>query len=547
MKFPKQWTVGLAVGLVGFVAALMTAPQYGVVSDVGNYFESSLLQLQWAKGALADLLSGNLAAVFDRENLLTHWRWNPVRIPHPPLSRELGGLTYAGFEGLLGPLLAYRVAVVAIYGGLLSSVYVIGAQASERRLGGLAAAGALLTIPAVFAYAHFALTDLFLAAFWFWSLAALETHLRTENRRWLWIAGLFLGAAVSTKFTGLLAVPAIMLWLVIRKGLTLRRISVVAGAALAVFVAVNPVMWVAPMTGLSDYLAAGFSRAEHAETQITTVYFGTLYEYRPPWHYPFVWTLLAVPIPWLAAVALGFTAVRSAWVQWCALSIGLMYGALLLPSAPLHDGIRLFLPAFPFLAVVAGMGVAGAASWLERRLPERWTSDFAAALVMMAFAGLPLARTVQYHPSQLSYFNAFIGGVQGANRRGLEVTGLKEALTPQVLAELGQHIQSGDVVAAGFLTEELCFYRSLGQAPGDWRIETSLPKNGVEFILTCDPERRFASVLRPGPAPEPAYVFVLNRPGQHTDLEWALTEFGGSPFYRLDIRGVPLLEVYRTR
>ncbi|MEE9207674.1 MAG: glycosyltransferase family 39 protein [Gemmatimonadota bacterium] len=547
MKFPKEWSVGLAVGLAGFVVALITAPHYGVVSDVANYFESSLLQLEWAKLALSDLMSGNLMDAFDRETLLAHWRWNSVRIPHPPLSRELGGLTYAGFEGLLGTLMAYRVAAVAIYGGLLSSVYVIGARASDRRLGGLAAAGALLTIPAVFAYAHFAFTDLFLAAFWFWSLAALETHLRTRNRTWLWIAGVCLGAAVSTKFTGLLAVPAMMLWLGVRRGLTFRRVAVIAAAALAVFVVVNPVMWVAPITGLGDYLAAGFRRAEHAGTQITTQYFGAIYEYRPPWHYPFVWTLITVPIPWLAAVVLGFTAPRSAWVQWCALSIGLMYGALLLPSAPLHDGIRLFLPAFPFLAVVAGMGVARAASRLEHWLPDRWTSDFAAALAIVAFVSLPLARTVQYHPSQLSYFNAFIGGVQGAHRSGLEVTGLKEALTPEVLAELGQHIRSGDVVAAGFLTEELCFYRGLGQAPVDWRVETSLPKNGVEFILTCDPARRFASALRPGAASVPAYVFVLNRPGQYTDLEWALTEFGGSPFYQLDVRGVPLLEVYRTR
>jgi hypothetical protein len=127
------------------------------------------------------------------------------------------------------------------------------------------------------------------------------------------------------------------------------------------------------------------------------------------------------------------------------------------------------------------------------------------------------------------------------------VTGLKEALTPRVLAEVGQHIHAGDVVAAGFLTEELCFYRGVGQAPDDWLVETSLPRNGVEHILTCDPERRFASALRPGVASDPDFVFVLNRPGQHTDLEWSLTEFGGGPFYRLDLQGVPLLEVYRTR
>ena len=37
-----------------------------------------------------------------------------------------------------------------------------------------------------------------------------------------------------------------------------------------------------------------------------------------------------------------------------------------LPNAPGHDGVRLFLPAFAFLACLAGIGLATSGDRLER-------------------------------------------------------------------------------------------------------------------------------------------------------------------------------------
>ena len=323
--------------------------------------------------------------------------------------------------------------------------------------------------------------------------------------------------------------------------------------AVAVFAAVNPLMWVDPATGISDFLAAGFGRVGNAGTQITTEYFGAVYAYRPPWHYPFVWTAIVTPISLLVAALVGLTAwTKTTLTALCVLNIAVLYGVLMLPSAPLHDGIRLFLPAFPFICCLAGLGMWRLSGWLSHlvgRLSETVTSDFVSALVLIAFLVPPAIRTAEYHPHQLSYFNSLIGGIRGAEARGMEVTGLKEALSPDVVADFQGQIEDGDVVAAGFLTEEICFYRGVGDAPSSWIVATELrnPATGETGNLTCADDLQFGAKIYTGqPVPSPAYVMVLNRKGQFTELEWALAGFGGTPFYELTVQGVPILQVYRV-
>jgi hypothetical protein len=182
-------------------------------------------------------------------------------------------------------------------------------------------------------------------------------------------------------------------------------------------------------------------------------------------------------------------------------------------------------------------------------LSETVTSDFVSALVLIAFLVPPAIRTAEYHPHQLSYFNALIGGIRGAEARGLEITGLKEALSRGVVADLASEIGADDVVAAGFLTEEICFYRGVGDAPESWIVSTELeiPATGETGNLTCAADLRFGAEIHSGQrAHPPAYVMVLNRKGQFTRIEWALAAFGGTPFYELTVKGVPILQVYRV-
>ena len=62
---------------------------------------------------------------------------------------------------------------------------------------------------------------------------------------------------------------------------------------------------------------------------------------------------------------------------------------------------------------------------------------------------------------------AAIGGIEGADRRGLEVTNLKEVLNRATLDELAAVIPAEATVDPGFFIEELCFYRAVGWAPAE--------------------------------------------------------------------------------
>lgn len=549
----RQW-LGLCLFLGATTATFLTASDYGIASDVGNYFYGSLRQLAWLRELWGALLEGRPEAALATDPVFEHWRWYIERIPHPPLSRELGGLGWLAMGSFLDPLTAYRTAVMLVFGALTASVGVYTASRTESMAAGIAAGLSVLGVPALFAHGHLAHTDLFLAAFWFWSVASLDTAVRKGGSGWFLLSGLFLGAALATKFTGLLLVPVLAVWLATHRGGVAALLALLL-AAFLVFVAVNPVMWVDPVQGLTDYARAGLDRADAAATRIVTLYFGQLYAYRPPWHYPYVWTAIVLPLPLLASVLAGLLAPRSGGLRGLVLlNMAVLYGALALPSAPMHDGIRLFLPVFPLYAVAAGAGALAIGEWLARRIAGRWPRlearrDLVVAATVVGLLAVPLFRTAQSHPHQLSYVNALVGGVRGAQARGLEVTNLKEVLNRAALQDLASIIPGDAVVDAGFFLEEMCFYQAVGWAPRSWRLEVQLTKaDGTPDVsLACEGPESFVTVALDRPAREADYVFVLNRRGQWRPLELALFEHGGQPLYEVSTRGVPLMRVYRTR
>jgi hypothetical protein len=371
---------------------------------------------------------------------------------------------------------------------------------------------------------------------------------RTRRIGWLVAAGLLTGAAAATKFSGLLLLPVLAAWLLIRRPRQFLPALFIAGlAGILLFVAVNPVMWIAPGLGLEDYFGAGTARAAGEMTRLRTEYFGRIYEFRPPFHYPWVWTLLVVPPSLLVAAVVGLAQIRRSWlVPFCLLNMGVLYAALLLPSAPLHDGVRLLLPALPFQCVLVGLGVVRSIDWLAGKLPSVGRPWLEALVVIAAIAPAGAA-SARAHPYQLSYVNLLGGGTAGADALGLEVTNLKEAFSPRVLLDLAQIIPADAVVDPGFMAEELCFYEAQGYAPR-WQVETEIvgPDGAWVETLSC----RAGDVLPIAlgrPAAPADFVFVLNRKAVWRPVDRALFLYGGEPAYELSVDGVPLFRAYRVR
>lgn len=544
---PKLRTMVLMLALMAIGLVWYTLPDYGIASDVYNYFGSSLRQIAWVREFFDSLLASRPTGALETNKVFEYWRWQLPRIPHPPLSRELGGFTWWLTHPWLDTLTAYRLAVMLAYGALVGWVAVFTFWSARSRLAGLIAGLAAMSYPALFAHGHLAHTDLFLATFWFIAAASMAIYVRTLRIGWLVAAGLLLGAAAATKFSGVLLAPVLVFWLLIRRPSQVAGVFVLGLAAMAMFFAANPVLWVSPDVGLRDYLGAGIGRATGEMTRLRTEYFGQIHVFRPPWHYAWLWTAIVLPPSFLVGIAPAIASMRRNWVvPFCLLNMGVLYAALLLPSAPMHDGIRLLLPVLPFQCVLVGVGVIRLIDFLETRFSDA-ARPWLEVLVVIAAITPAAASSVRIHPYQLSYVNFLVGGVRGAEAKGLEVTNLKEVFNQQVLVDLSRFIPEDAIVDPGFMTEELCFYQAHGYAP-KWTVETQLAQEdgSAGDALTCS-DSATGPVILGRPARRPQYVFVLNRKAVWRPSDRALFMHGGSPAYEVTLDGVPLLQVYRTQ
>ena len=92
-----------------------------------------------------------------------------------------------------------------------------------------------------------------------------------------------------------------------------------------------------------------------------------------------------------------------------------------LPGVPKYAGVKLFLPLFPFLAVLAAWGLETVAAFVTSRISRASDLTSLAGPIAIAAAILPAAFSLaRIHPYELSYYNAFVGGLPGAVRAGFE-------------------------------------------------------------------------------------------------------------------------------
>jgi hypothetical protein len=288
--------------------------------------------------------------------------------------------------------------------------------------------------------------------------------------------------------------PRSKLWGVERPALEIWT-SILAFAPVVGWVG-NPAWWRETLPRLAHYYTLSNNR-EHVLPRIQIIYFGQTYEYSLPWHNAWVLLGITVPVTILAAAAVGIV-----WslgkIRRDRLPIYFLLQFLTLPllrmlSTPAHDGVRLFLPTFFFLAAFAGWGtdaLSRVLTWLTRlaqRNRKRRLSWLPAvsALVVAAIVLVPAAiDLVRIHPFELSYYNALIGGPRGAWRRGFELTYWFDAINPQTLEVLNQQLPPGaEVDMPNELTNSMTFeqLQNLGSLRSDIRLGGEFKRAGRQY------------------------------------------------------------------
>jgi hypothetical protein len=181
---------------------------------------------------------------------------------------------------------------------------------------------------------------------------------------------------------------------------------------------------------------------------IPILYFGQTYLYTLPWHN--AWVLLAITVPatilaaGLAGLGYAVSVIRKDRIPAYFAVHFLTLPVVRMLGAPAHDGVRLFLPAFVFLAAFAGWGTVWVASGFGalagRRIAlARW-------LVATLVLGPAAWQLVHIHPYELSYYNELIGGPRGARQAGFELSYWFDAFNDRTIAEIDERLPRGAAV-----------------------------------------------------------------------------------------------------
>jgi 4-amino-4-deoxy-L-arabinose transferase-like glycosyltransferase len=427
-----------ALGLFAFLAVVFTLADPGITID-------EPLDVRPGRAYVSTLLKQK-AGFFRRETIDRVFADNAE---HPPLGRWLLGIASITFEpfaaavGWTDPysVIPGRVAPAACF-GLLVTLVTLATGRCHGRIGGVAAGGALILMPRAFAHAHFGALDTFISLFWVAALLAAERASRSSRPiRALTFAGLIWGLALLTKIHAWFLPPIVLALLLVR----LSRGRAIAGFAgwlvvgLGTFLLGWPWLWHDTLARLGRYLGTGTERLS-----LQVQYFGQFYADKDvPWHYPWVYFAITVPVGLHILGVLGVVQVlrsgrREECLPWLALAgIGLFL-ALFSTRVPVYDGERLFLLAFPLWAILIGLG--GAWAWGRTRCV--WVHG----LMTLAFLSQGYG-VVALHPFGLSYHNAFVGGLPGAERLGLELTYWGDAVDRGLLDRLAAEAKPGDVAA----------------------------------------------------------------------------------------------------
>jgi hypothetical protein len=120
----------------------------------------------------------------------------------------------------------------------------------------------------------------------------------------------------------------------------------------------------------------------------------------------------------------------------------------------------------------------------------------------------------------MSYYNRFVGGIQGAYARGLETTYFMEAFTPPFMRTLNEKLPKNATINASFANFMFEFYQKEGVLRGDIQIVGIQP---VDFYL------------------------LLNRRGILAPRERRLIGSADRPYISVEVAGVPLVSVFDFR
>ena len=427
-----------------FVFLAATSPAIPVVWDEGEYLDRASHLVAWFRLLWHPRSADGGFTALSARVIHEHWHFFVWWEGHPSFAAIPTAITKGLFGGVFQELTAARLGPIAVF-SLACGVVAFHARKTFGTVAAIVAVVALLTFPRLFSEAHFATLDGQLTAWWL-MLWACDLRQRTDPDALVGV-GVLAGLTSAAKFTGWLAWPPLALSrLMTGERRHVAGLLVIAAAGIFTFVAVSPPLWHHPIRDTLEHFRLNL----HRDLNVPIEFFGERYDqdHTLPWYNTLAWLLIVTPLPLLFLGIVGL--LRCLWQRdYGSLSLVFHWLTLMivraLPGVPPHDGIRLFLPAFGFWCVLAGVGAQQI--WETTAIFANARGKLLVRMAMIVALAADAANLARYYPQTLSHYNALIGGVRGAAALGMEPAYWWDSLDDDVIAWINAHTEPGGRVA----------------------------------------------------------------------------------------------------
>jgi hypothetical protein len=441
--------IALGLGVAYVALLLVTASSLGYARDEGFYFSAAESYARWF-----ELLLVAPARAMERPAIDAAFG---VNREHPVLAKCLFALSWMAqkrWHLFAEEGTSFRFPGMCFAGLAVGLCYLWGAW-SWSRTAGLGAALLFALVPTTFYHAHLDCFDVPITAMWLLVAFCYHRSLVDGGHRWAIATAVAFGLALNTKHNSWFLPIAFLVHTALARGDRLGRdlrvghvpiplaLPWMAVLGPLVFVLLWPYVWYDTAARLAWYVEF------HTRHDYYNIEFLGVTHWKPPFPRAYAWLMTAATIPAITlALALvgalvGARAPRTPGSLFLLWGLGLVvnYGPWLSPRTPIFGGTKHWMAAYPFLALLAGVGFDWALGQLREAWGRRWVPWAAGA----AMLGAPAVETLRAHPWGLAAYAPLGGGTPGGATLGLNRS-FWGYTTGSVVAELNERVPPGGAV-----------------------------------------------------------------------------------------------------
>ncbi len=471
----------IAATVISFIIFL-TLNDFGITWDEPIYMRNGDAYVSWLKQPIPSDVDKFFRATTDDM--------------HPPFRKFIAGITHEVLTTnlrIIDNTRGYRISsLLFVFPLTLALAYI--AIGHYGYVIGLLVPFLFSFLPHVLYLTGLLTLDYAVTALWF--LAVMAGLKGLKNNLWLTVSGISIGLAMLTKFHGFLLFIPIVGYLAWQKSGIWRIIYLIIVAFL-IYVAGWPWLWTSPLAHIEEYF-----RLQAVHGGIPVFVLGNTYQFAP-WWYTSLMFLVTTPALILVLFIIGaFWTVRHGKTWDKVMLVNALYPLALfsLPGVYRYDWVRLFLPAFPFVVLVAARAIT------RKRL----------FFIVILWAVTLITSVIRIHPWESAYYNELVGGISGAQKLGFET----EFWGNSYLGVLPwMNANKSHPMCVTPTTNQMYYYQAMGQLAPD--VVFSAP------VGVCE------------------YAIVLMRQGLFIkDPFIASVASSQKPMHTVSVDGVPLVAVY---